>query len=213
MFLKQTHRCPLSAKNCQPLRIFKFNYTFKQESCQILFCHTQRYCFAMHTSTVLPYTPVLLCHTQRQRFVIHNGTGVPYAKVLFCLAQQKTVILIDNVYQYTDNKTRGKTMATAQTQIRIDSNIKKQASDLFATLGLDLSSAVNLFCASALCGKACLLQWNFRTTAKKLWMPWKKPGVFLQTLLFLHIKQWKNLKPHLRTNARIKTFSNSPQCV
>lgn len=145
MFLKQTHRCPLSAKNCQPLRIFKFNYTFKQESCQILFCHTQRYCFAMHTSTVLPYTPVLLCHTQRQRFVIHNGTGVPYAKVLFCLAQQKTVILIDNVYQYTDNKTRGKTMATAQTQIRIDSNIKKQASDLFATLGLDLSSAVNLF--------------------------------------------------------------------
>ena len=102
MFLKQTHRCPLSAKNCQPLRIFKFNYTFKQESCQILFCHTQRYCFAMHTSTVLPYTPVLLCHTQRQRFVIHNGTGVPYAKVLFCLAQQKTVILIDNVYQYTD---------------------------------------------------------------------------------------------------------------
>ena len=34
---------------------------------------------------------------------------------------------------------------TTPTQIRIDSDIKKQASDLFATLGLDMSSAVNLF--------------------------------------------------------------------
>ena len=31
------------------------------------------------------------------------------------------------------------------TQIRIDSDIKKQATELFATLGLDMSSAVNLF--------------------------------------------------------------------
>ncbi len=36
-------------------------------------------------------------------------------------------------------------MATAPTQIRIDSEIKKQASELFSTLGLDMSSAVNLF--------------------------------------------------------------------
>ena len=36
-------------------------------------------------------------------------------------------------------------MATAPTQIRIDSDIKKQASDLFSNLGLDMSSAVNLF--------------------------------------------------------------------
>ncbi|MDO4824864.1 MAG: type II toxin-antitoxin system RelB/DinJ family antitoxin, partial [Bacillota bacterium] len=35
--------------------------------------------------------------------------------------------------------------ATAPTQIRIDSDIKKQASDLFSNLGLDMSSAVNLF--------------------------------------------------------------------
>ena len=34
---------------------------------------------------------------------------------------------------------------TTPTQIRIDSNIKKQATDLFASLGLDMSSAVNLF--------------------------------------------------------------------
>lgn len=36
-------------------------------------------------------------------------------------------------------------MATAPTQIRIDSDIKKQASELFGNLGLDMSSAVNLF--------------------------------------------------------------------
>ncbi len=36
-------------------------------------------------------------------------------------------------------------MATAPTQIRIDAEIKKQASELFGNLGLDMSSAVNLF--------------------------------------------------------------------
>jgi len=36
-------------------------------------------------------------------------------------------------------------MATAPTQIRIDADIKKQATDLFNNLGLDMSGAVNLF--------------------------------------------------------------------
>ena len=36
-------------------------------------------------------------------------------------------------------------MATTPTQIRIDSDVKKQASELFSALGLDMSSAVNLF--------------------------------------------------------------------
>ena len=34
---------------------------------------------------------------------------------------------------------------TTPTQVRIDSDIKKQATELFASLGLDMSSAVNLF--------------------------------------------------------------------
>ena len=34
---------------------------------------------------------------------------------------------------------------TTPTQIRIDSNIKKKANELFASLGLDMSSAVNIF--------------------------------------------------------------------
>ena len=36
-------------------------------------------------------------------------------------------------------------MATTPTQIRIDSTIKQQATELFASLGMDMSSAVNIF--------------------------------------------------------------------
>ena len=36
-------------------------------------------------------------------------------------------------------------MATAPTQIRIDSDIKREAAKLFSRLGLDMSGAVNLF--------------------------------------------------------------------
>lgn len=36
-------------------------------------------------------------------------------------------------------------MATSPTQIRIDTTVKKEANDLFASLGLDMSSAVNIF--------------------------------------------------------------------
>lgn len=36
-------------------------------------------------------------------------------------------------------------MSTAPTQIRIDSDVKQQATALFNSLGLDMSGAVNLF--------------------------------------------------------------------
>ena len=36
-------------------------------------------------------------------------------------------------------------MATSPTQIRIDTDIKKQANSLFNELGMDMSSAVNIF--------------------------------------------------------------------
>lgn len=36
-------------------------------------------------------------------------------------------------------------MATIPTQIRIDEDLKKQAVELFAQLGLDMSSAMNMF--------------------------------------------------------------------
>lgn len=36
-------------------------------------------------------------------------------------------------------------MATTPTQIRIDSTVKEEATSLFSELGLDMSSAVNIF--------------------------------------------------------------------
>ena len=36
-------------------------------------------------------------------------------------------------------------MATIPTQIRIDEHVKKEASELFSLLGLDMSSAINMF--------------------------------------------------------------------
>ena len=36
-------------------------------------------------------------------------------------------------------------MATVPTQIRIDEDLKKQAAELFLQLGLDMSSAMNIF--------------------------------------------------------------------
>ena len=36
-------------------------------------------------------------------------------------------------------------MATVPTQIRIDENLKKQANELFSQLGMDMSSAMNIF--------------------------------------------------------------------
>ncbi|MBQ7574710.1 MAG: type II toxin-antitoxin system RelB/DinJ family antitoxin [Clostridia bacterium] len=40
-------------------------------------------------------------------------------------------------------------MATVPTQIRIDENLKKQATEIFQSLGLDMSSAINVFLRQA----------------------------------------------------------------
>ena len=42
-------------------------------------------------------------------------------------------------------KNGGGFMATVRTQVRIDENLKKQASELFAQLGMDMSGAMNIF--------------------------------------------------------------------
>ena len=36
-------------------------------------------------------------------------------------------------------------MATGPTQVRIDENLKKQATELFSQLGMDMSGAMNIF--------------------------------------------------------------------
>lgn len=56
--------------------------------------------------------------------------------------------MLDNVNQNAYNiivTERDDIMATTPTQVRIDSDIKREATALFETLGLDMSGAVNLF--------------------------------------------------------------------
>lgn len=55
-------------------------------------------------------------------------------------------ILIDNVHQisYFLDESEENIMTTA-TQVRIDLDVKKEANALFAALGIDMSTAINMF--------------------------------------------------------------------
>ncbi len=59
-------------------------------------------------------------------------------------------------------------MATVPTQVRIDENLKKQATDLFSQLGMDMSSAMNIFL------KQCVLRGGLPF---KIEIPQYKPEV------------------------------------
>lgn len=59
-------------------------------------------------------------------------------------------------------------MNTVATQIRIDKNIKQQAAELFAMLGIDMSSAVNVFL------RQCIIQGGLPFEVK---LPQYKPEV------------------------------------
>ena len=59
-------------------------------------------------------------------------------------------------------------MATVPTQVRIDENLKKQASELFAQLGMDMSGAMNIFL------KQCVLRGGLPFSVE---LPQYKPEV------------------------------------
>ena len=59
-------------------------------------------------------------------------------------------------------------MATVPTQVRIDENLKKQASELFAQLGMDMSGAMNIFL------RQCVLRGGLPFSVE---LPQYKPGV------------------------------------
>ena len=81
-------------------------------------------------------------------------------------------------------------MATAPTQIRIDADIKKQATDLFNTLGLDMSGAVNLFLHQ------CILKCPITISAHL--MPWMKPNASPVILTSRDIIVCMNCEGHLK---------------
>ena len=59
-------------------------------------------------------------------------------------------------------------MATVPTQVRIDENLKKQATELFSQLGIDMSSAMNIFL------KQCVMRGGLPF---EVVFPQYKPGV------------------------------------
>ena len=58
-------------------------------------------------------------------------------------------------------------MATVPTQVRIDENLKKQASELFAQLRMDMSGAMNIFLRQCVLRGGFLLASNFPSTRQK----------------------------------------------
>ena len=62
----------------------------------------------------------------------------------------------------------GDFMATVPTQVRIDENLKKQASELFSQLGMDMSGAMNIFL------KQCVLRGGLPFSVE---LPQYKPEV------------------------------------
>ncbi len=100
-------------------------------------------------------------------------------------------------------------MAKTPTQIRIDADIKQQATDLFNNLGLDMSSAVNLFLHQ------CVLRGGLPFTVEMLTanthlMPWMKPDAFPMILTSRDIPAWTNCERHLKnkcTRLFISSFS------
>lgn len=60
-------------------------------------------------------------------------------------------------------------MATVPTQVRIDETLKKQANELFSQLGLDMSSAMNIFL------RQCVMRGGLPFSVE---VPQYKPEVF-----------------------------------
>ena len=66
----------------------------------------------------------------------------------FCFTQYNVNHLLDTVMLLIYNFLKLEvyiSMSTVPTQVRIDANLKKQATELFSTLGMDMSGAMNIF--------------------------------------------------------------------
>ena len=89
-------------------------------------------------------------------------------------------------------------MATAPTQIRIDADIKKQATDLFNTLGLDMSGAVNLFLHQCVLRGGLPFNIEMPHYNQRTLMPWMKPNASPVILTSRDIIVCMNCEGHLK---------------
>ena len=58
-------------------------------------------------------------------------------------------------------------MATIPTQVRIDENLKKQATELFSQLGMDMSSAMNIFLSGYSCAAEPPVQYRLSHLSRR----------------------------------------------
>lgn len=77
-------------------------------------------------------------------------------------------------------------MATSPTQIRIDSNVKTEANELFKELGIDMSSAVNIFLRQCVLHGGLPLKWKSQSLMLKHWLLWKKHAISCQAKFKQH---------------------------
>lgn len=91
-------------------------------------------------------TVCLWVYRHRAAVFFLNICIITWYFVKFYPRLQVSFLLIDIVNQIAYSKEKGGSqMATTPTQIRIDASIKQEATALFSQLGLDMSSAVNMF--------------------------------------------------------------------
>ena len=67
-------------------------------------------------------------------------------------------------------------MATVPTQITIDEDLKKQAAELFSQLGLDMSSAMNIFLKQCVLHEGLPFNVELPKYKRKSLRRWKKQG-------------------------------------
>ena len=89
-------------------------------------------------------------------------------------------------------------MATVPTQVRIDADIKKQATDLFNNLGLDMSGAVNLFLHQCVLKGGLPFRVEMPRYSQRTLMRWMKPDAFPVILTSRDIPIWMSFGRRLK---------------
>lgn len=95
-------------------------------------------------------TKKMLCHI---RIMKHVQALFIYVYTTQNIVKQKNIYLIDSACTYTYNRIKKgvmSNMATTNINVRVDSALKQEAEALFNDLGLNMSSAINMFLRSAI---------------------------------------------------------------
>ena len=88
-------------------------------------------------------------------------------------------------------------MATVPTQVRIDENLKKQATELFSQLGMDMSGAMNIFLRQCVMRGGLPFDVVVPQYNQRLLRLWKKRkelvGILIRKDTVAFLMLWRNL--------------------